>query len=150
VIVGGLRLCGRVDETRAGYVVTRFFHIWFVPLVPLSSWFVSAAGTVPIPLSLRSLIAAYARGFAVVLSLGCTAGLIYMAFELFGDLQIYLRGGTAVTEAEIVESVVLVAALAVGALGGVVIYFATRWFRKASAARCAELARITRMPVTPL
>jgi hypothetical protein len=152
MIVGGTRMCGRVDETRSGHVVTRFFHIWFVPLVPLSSWFVAASGSVvKIPLSLRSIFAAYVRAFGVLLALGCVAGLIYiLAFGFFSDLEIYMNGGNAVTEEEIVQSVAFMAVLGVGALAGVVLYFLTRFFRKANSARCGELARQVGMPVAPL
>lgn len=152
MIVGGTRFCGRVDETRSGHVVTRFFHIWFVPLVPLSSWFVTGSGSVvKLPLSFRSILVAYVRAFGVLLALGCLAGLVYLlAFGFFGDLQIYLDGGAAVTEQEIIEQVVWMAVLGVGAFGGVVVYLATRFFRKANAARCGELGRLVGMPVAPL
>lgn len=144
-------MCGLVDETRSGHVITRFFHLWFVPLVPLSSWFVAPGSAVKIPLNLRSVVAAYVRAFGVLLVVGCVAGLGYiLAFGFFGRLEIYLNGGTAVTEAEIIESVVLMAVLAAGALGGVVVYLLTRFFRKASPSRCNDLARQLGMPVAPL
>jgi hypothetical protein len=44
VIVAGTRLAGKVDVTAQGHVATRVVHVWFVPLIPLSSWFVTEAG----------------------------------------------------------------------------------------------------------
>jgi len=65
MIVFGMRTFGRVDATEEGLrVVTRFFHISFVPLVPLGSFVLlpgSDAG-VAIPLSGKSVLFAYLRG----------------------------------------------------------------------------------------
>lgn len=151
MIVAGTRLAGKVDQTRVGFVVTRFVHVWFVPLVPLSSWFVTEAGARAIPLSFRSVFAGYARGFGVVAALGGGAGFLYYAlFEFYGRAEIYLRGGTAVTEAELVGRVVVLAALGVSAIFGVVVFLAARLLAKASPVRCTELSRVTGLGVTPL
>lgn len=151
MIIGGTRLCGKVDETQAGYVTTQFFHLWLIPLVPLSSAFVSGGSGIKIPVSWRSVLAAYVRAFAVVLALGCAGAAAYLlAFGFFSDLEIYLHGGTAVTQEEMVGAIVRLALLGVGVITGVVVFVVTRVFRKASAARCAELARLTGLPVAPL
>lgn len=64
-IVIGLRTFGRVDSTEEGLrVVTRFFHVCYVPLVPLASFVLlpeSDAG-LPIPMSGKSVLFAYLRG----------------------------------------------------------------------------------------
>lgn len=151
MIVFGTRLCGKVDETRVGHVVTRFVHVWFVPIVPLSSWFVVGESGRPIPLSLRSIVAAYLRGFGVVAALGSGGFFLYhLIFRFFEHFQIYSRGGSAVTEDEIVADVILLAASGVVAVLGVVAYLLTLVFRKASAARCAELGQAVGLAVTPL
>lgn len=151
MIVAGTRLAGKVDQSRAGFVVTRFVHVWFVPLVPLSSWFVTEAGARSIPFSLKSAFVGYARGFGVVAALGGGGGfLYYLIFEFYNRFEIYRRGGTAVTEEELVGHVVFLAVLGVLAVAGVIVFLLTRLFGKASAARCAELSRTTGLNVTPL
>lgn len=150
MIVGGTRLAGKVDENRAGFVVTRFVHIWFVPLIPLSSWFVTSAGMRSIPFSLKSVLAAYVRGFGVVAALGGLVGLVVFLLQFYGRLEIYLRGGTAVNQDEIVEGVIFIAVLAALSVGGAVAYLLTRFLNKASAARCAELSRVTGLDASPL
>ena len=38
IIVWGTKLYGKVDEVPGMFhVATRFFHLWYIPLVPLSS-----------------------------------------------------------------------------------------------------------------
>lgn len=72
MIVWGTRLFGKVDEVpETFYVATAFFHIWYVPLIPLGSHIVfreSSEGWegVPIRLSLKSVTVAWVRGFAVL------------------------------------------------------------------------------------
>jgi hypothetical protein len=47
MILYGLRPFGRVDEIPGlGHVETTFFHVWFVPLLPLGSTFTMAGGNV--------------------------------------------------------------------------------------------------------
>lgn len=150
MIVFGTRMCGSVDATSQGHVETRFVHVWFVPLVPLSSWFVVGESAKPIPMSWRSVIAAYARGFGIVAALGCGAFFLYFLLSSFlGDLQIYMNGGSAVTEDDLVADVVTLVASGVVAVGGVLAYLVTLLFRKASAARCAELSRLTGLVLAP-
>ena len=41
-IICGRRLFGRVDQVPGTcYVATRFFHLYYVPLIPLSSWIIN-------------------------------------------------------------------------------------------------------------
>jgi hypothetical protein len=67
----GTRLSGKVDQFAGSYIATRFFHIYYVPLVPMSSWLVLRDGSgVAIPLNLRSVAAAYLRGVATLAAIG--------------------------------------------------------------------------------
>lgn len=69
IIVWGERLCGKVNQVdNEIHVATRFFHIQYIPLVPLQSFIVinhtKADGKfegLPIPMSIKSVLAAYLR-----------------------------------------------------------------------------------------
>lgn len=151
MIVYGTRMCGRVDETQVGHVATRFVHVWFVPLVPLGSFFVVGESAKPVPFSVRSVLIAYVRSFGVVATLLCGAFFLYFVFGSFwGDLEIYMNGGSAVTEEDIIADAVTLAVSGTIAVLGIVLFVATRFFRKASAARCVELTRVTGFQVSPL
>lgn len=75
VIIYGRRSYGRVDSHGGEYADTQFFHIDFLPLVPLAShWITNAPGGgerfgFPIKLHLRSVIATYLRIWAPFLAL---------------------------------------------------------------------------------
>ena len=68
VVVFGTGLYGRVDKVPGAFsVATKFFHIFWVPLLPLGSHIVvdetdDGWNGVPIELSGRSVLAAYLRG----------------------------------------------------------------------------------------
>ena len=69
-VLFGTRYCGTVDLREGQYQTTEFFHIWYMPLIPLSSiWVISKTeGELnghKIPLSLRSVFAGYARYWGV-------------------------------------------------------------------------------------
>lgn len=61
----GTRLVGEVDRVPGRFhVATRCFHIWYLPLFPLSTWVISELDGEPIerlPLSLRSFAMAWLR-----------------------------------------------------------------------------------------
>ncbi len=67
MIIFGFRHFGKVDEIEGlGHVRTRFFHIWFIPLIPFGSVFVlgEEGGQLQgmgIPMSGKSVLAAYVR-----------------------------------------------------------------------------------------
>lgn len=43
LIIWGTRLFGKVDQVgKDVHVATKFFHLWYVPLIPLESWVVVA------------------------------------------------------------------------------------------------------------
>lgn len=68
VIISGTRMAGKVDAVpRVGYVSTRFFHLYWVPLIPLQSFLVFSedgdnVNGVPIRLNLKSVIVGWLRG----------------------------------------------------------------------------------------
>ena len=75
VIHFGTRLYGRVDVVPGVFhVATEFFHVLLVPLVPLRSWLVLKEegvilprfSGVRIPLSWKSVMAGWIRGFAAI------------------------------------------------------------------------------------
>ena len=71
-------------------------------------------------------------------------------FQFWSDLEIYLYGGTAVSEEDIMWGVVILASLGLCAVVGAVAFFVTFFFDKASAGRCAELSRHTGFQLLPL
>ena len=88
VIVWGQRMYGRIDKLAGSYVGTRFFHIYYLPLIPLSSWLVleehdkgSFLG-MRVPLQLRSVLAAWLRIFGVIYFVACMAALLSSPVEL--------------------------------------------------------------------
>jgi hypothetical protein len=72
IVVWGQRLFGRVDRFAGSHVATRFFHVYYLPLIPLSSWLVleeKADGEflgLQVPLQLRSVLSAWLRLVSVV------------------------------------------------------------------------------------
>jgi hypothetical protein len=69
----GTRLSGKVDAFAGSYIATRFFHIYYVPLIPLSSWMVlgedgESTRAISMPLNLRSIAAGYLRGVGSIIA----------------------------------------------------------------------------------
>jgi hypothetical protein len=77
MIIFGTRFYGKVDHLPGlCYVVTRFVHIWFVPLIPTESYLVlegtESGGNfrgLPISMSLKSVLNGWLRG-------GCFLGIV--------------------------------------------------------------------------
>jgi hypothetical protein len=92
IIIFGQRNFGKVDHVPgACYVVTKFFHLYFVPLIPLGSYVVvegSETGNTmtakSTSLSLKSIGAAWMR---YVLSLGVLLGAIFGFFAFVGGMN---------------------------------------------------------------
>jgi hypothetical protein len=83
----GQMKCGKVDQFgKLFHVVSDFFHVNFIPLVPLRSYLVlntaardSEEAQFPLPMSLKSVLAAWVRAALIVLillnTLACLRGL---------------------------------------------------------------------------
>lgn len=74
IIVWGQRLCGRVNQVdNEIHVATKFFHIQYIPLIPLQSFIIinhteekGEFKGLPIPMSIKSVLAAYLRTSLIV------------------------------------------------------------------------------------
>lgn len=88
IIVWGTKLYGRVDQVeKEMHIATQFFHVQFIPLIPLRSFIVSnytdSQGEferIPIAMSLKSVFAAYLRT-------GLIIGSLYFLFNAISNLH---------------------------------------------------------------
>lgn len=87
LIIYGTRMYGRVDECGGSYLATCFVHLWYLPVIPTGSHLVvgthadGSSQSIPVPLSWRSVMAAYMRFWGIALMLCC---LLALAAGLFG------------------------------------------------------------------
>lgn len=76
VIIYGVRAYGRVDAHAGEHAETSFFHIWFAPLVPVGSAWVTPTGRYGIKPNGKSIASAYLRIWGPVAAIGlASAGL---------------------------------------------------------------------------
>ncbi|MEO6954188.1 MAG: hypothetical protein ABI321_20460 [Polyangia bacterium] len=92
LIIWGQRMYGRVDRFAGSYVATRFFHIYYVPLIPLSSWLVlkdngkdGFIGT-QVPMQGRSVLLAWARIATLLMVLGSIPALFSIGLMAAGAI----------------------------------------------------------------
>ena len=80
IIIGGTKFAGRVDEVPGGlfYVVTKFEHLFYVPIIPQASFVVlhkTPEGGIrggQVPLNFKSILMAWLRAFLIfVLIMAC-------------------------------------------------------------------------------
>jgi len=110
VIIYGHRAYGRVDEWGGEYAQTSFVHIYYMPIVPTGSLWVTRehAGTqfgVPIEVHLKSVAATYLRTWAIVAAVvafsvapGLVTGSVALALGLasaYSWTWLALRGAAA-------------------------------------------------------
>ncbi len=134
VIVWGTTHAGKVDEVPGGmfHVVTRFGHVYYIPLIPTSSFVViekladGGFNGAAIPLSFKSILAGWLRGGSIVA----------MIFAAIG-LAITLSDAKAAPLAWLVPAMVGVAAPIV-----LVLTYKLKFFTEASYERAKELAQI--------
>jgi hypothetical protein len=75
VIIWGVRFAGKVDAVpQVGHVATRFFHLYYVPLIPVGTFLVTderedAFSGLPLPWSFKSIVVGWLRtaGFVAFL-----------------------------------------------------------------------------------
>jgi hypothetical protein len=85
MIVYGMRHYGRIDEYQGTFIMTKFIHVWFLPLIPAGSHLVLEEGEddsysgISVGLNLRSMFAGYLRVWGVF---GCIAGLIGLVISI--------------------------------------------------------------------
>jgi hypothetical protein len=74
IVIYGHRHYGVVDEQGGQHAVTKFIHVYYLPLIPTSSmWLTSADRGIPIKLNSRSVVAAYARTWGLGIGGICLA-----------------------------------------------------------------------------
>jgi hypothetical protein len=151
----GTRHCGPVDRIEGlGEVRTRFFHLYFVPIIPLGSTFVTkelddGVQGIPVGLSIKSVLVAWSRtafvlsllglvafgGIAVIDALIATEGLVE-AVQKTGD-PTKLSNSTLLNTAKSFGG--LGASLCGALFSGTAFWAIGRIFRDARGARKAEL-----------
>jgi hypothetical protein len=138
VIISGVRFAGKVDAVpHVGHVATRFFHLYWVPLIPVGTFLVIEENEddfkgFPLPLNGKSIVVGYLRTLGWI---GLAAS-IGGAFIAAGDKH-FGRAGLAL----------LAALLAAGML---TILYRLSIFRHASYERAKELGRLARLPAEQL
>lgn len=76
VIIYGVRDYGRVDAHAGEHAQTKFFHIWYAPLFPVGSWWVTPTGGHSIKPNVKSIAAGYLRVWGPIAAVGLlSAGL---------------------------------------------------------------------------
>ena len=135
VIISGVRFAGKVDAVpKVGHVATRFFHLYYVPLIPVGTFLVTDErddefSGLPLPWSFKSILVGWLR----------TAG-----FVAFGPAVYLLITGSHRNDLARVGAGVLIILLA-----AVVLWFCYRLksITTASYERAMELA--SRLGLSP-
>jgi hypothetical protein len=93
----GKLMCGKVDQVgNLCYVQTEFFHVLFVPLVPLQTYLVmvqqdkdSPKQAVPLPLCFKSVLIGWARATAILAMIfSAMAGAVTFIDQAFSKLAL--------------------------------------------------------------
>jgi len=133
LFIFGTRLFGKVDEVPGHFhVATEFFHIDYVPLIPVKGWIVTSQnGTgwhgVPIPISGKSVAIAWGRAIAIAAVVA--AGIVMLVNSSNGRS----------------DSIAIAAATAAIAIGACVFTYKHRGVTHASCERARELGRMAGM-----
>ncbi len=87
IVIYGQRAYGAVDEQAGQYAVTKFAHIYYMPLVPVGSvWLTKPDRGIPTPLNGKSVLSAYARTW------GLLAGTLMLVAGLSGAILTAVLG----------------------------------------------------------
>ena len=126
-IVWGSGMYGKVDEIpEIGYVRTKFGHLYYFPLIPTASYFVTQeagdqfAGS-SLPLNVKSILKAYIWSGLVVAAVGCI-----------------IVGGATLTAPIGAVEVAVATIMILGSIAAA--YFSGRIWSKASYQRAVEIA----------
>jgi hypothetical protein len=92
IVIWGQRLYGKTDEVPGlFYVRTRFFHVYYVPLIPLQTFVVLAGSETdrgfkgkPVSMSFKSVLFGWLRGACVVGAIGGLIAAVVNACQLAG------------------------------------------------------------------
>lgn len=77
IVVWGTRTAGKVDQREGQYALTRFAHVYWIPLFPVSAMWVTGNGVGhTTKLSAKSVVAGYARTWGPILGAAGIAGLV--------------------------------------------------------------------------
>ena len=134
VIITGVRLAGKVDAIpHVGHVATRFFHLYYVPLIPLGTFLIPPGASdesdgTPLPLSWKSVIVGWLRS---------------IAFVAFLPAALWIFNGTMRGEPRRV-----LAGVVTGVLAGIVllVVYRLKAIRQASYERAVEIGRRIQLP----
>ncbi|HVJ94104.1 MAG TPA: hypothetical protein VM580_30150 [Labilithrix sp.] len=129
IIVYGTRLWGHADAvTGVGHVACRFFHIMFVPLIPIETVFmVGEDRGVKVPFSFKAALSGWLRGGALV-----------------GGIASIIGGGVEIANGEPLYGASMIVG---GALSFAAFYLVGLLFGRCSEARRAELMAALGMDV---
>jgi len=134
VIISGVRFAGKVDAVpRVGHVATRFFHLYWIPLIPVGTFLVTEEKDddfkgFPLPLNGKSIFIGWLRTIGWV---GLAAAVI-AAFMAIGEKQYGWAGAAA--------------AAGVIAAGMLLALYRLTIFTRASYERALELGRQVGLP----
>lgn len=151
MLVFGRRLYGRVDHVPVGHVATEFFHVAFVPLVPLASYLVlwedrhRFTGK-PVPLHTRSIACAWLSTVAAMLvGFGAAAAFVFLRAAI--DHRGFVAWSASLGhEVRDVHAAWATAAALVAVIAGWLLFVAARALRPANDARRAEIAALLGLP----
>ncbi len=94
VIIYGVRDYGRVDAHGGEHAQTKFFHIWYAPLIPVGSWWVTRTGGHSIKPNLKSIAAGYLRIWGPIAAIGLfSAGLGTRSSSVSASLGFLITAG---------------------------------------------------------
>lgn len=137
LLIWGSRQYGKVDEVPGLFhVATRFFHIWFIPLIPLQSYIVlqrtgNSFHGMATSMSGKSVLAGYARIWPFFVSAAC----MLFALPMFALAK----------TGSIVAGVVAVL-IAAGCMVGGILSYTHASMQRATYERAVELAEKLKLP----
>jgi hypothetical protein len=85
IVIWGTRNAGKVDHREGQYALTRFAHVYWLPLFPVSAMWVTRDGYGhTMKMSGKSVVAAYARTWGVILGIAGLVGWIGLPAAIAG------------------------------------------------------------------